>query len=88
MAIFEWAWAVPAAGVAIGCIMGFVARSNHFCTMAALERHWYAGDDTGLRAWVLTAATALAGTMILQFAGIVDLTNSFYLKEPVQKPLK
>ena len=63
--------------------MGFVARRHHFCTMAALERHWYAADDTGLRAWVLAAATALLATQILQAAGLTNLADSVYLTEPV-----
>jgi uncharacterized membrane protein YedE/YeeE len=30
--------------------------------MSALERHWYAGDSSGLRSWVLAAAVALTLT--------------------------
>lgn len=74
---------LPLCGVLIGTIMGFVARSNHFCTMAALERHWYAGDSNGVRAWVLAAAIALLSALVLQAAGMVNLAGSIYLTSPV-----
>lgn len=83
MLLFDSAWSLPLAGVAIGSVIGYVARRNHFCTMSALERHWYAGDSTGLRSWVLAAAVALLLTQIMQFAGLIDITNSFYLTEPL-----
>lgn len=76
-------WMLPIIGVTIGAVIGFVARRNHFCTLAALERHWYAGDSTGLRSWVLAAAVALLSTQILQAAGLINLGPSFYLTEPV-----
>lgn len=74
---------LPLCGIAIGAIMGFVARSNHFCTLAALERHWYAGDSNGVRAWVLAAAIALFAALILQATGMVNLAGSLYLTSPV-----
>jgi len=76
-------WGLPVAGLIIGGVMGFVARRNHFCTMSALERHWYAGDSSGLRAWVLAAAVALVGTQLLVVSGAADLSESFYLTEPL-----
>lgn len=72
-------WMLPAAGLLAGTIMGFVARRQHFCTMSALERHWYAGDSNGLRTWVLAAAVALALTQAFAFAGVVNIGSSFYL---------
>ena len=58
MILLDSAWALPMAGLGIGAVIGYVARRNHFCTMSALERHWYAGDSNGLRSWVLAAAVA------------------------------
>ena len=72
-------WALAACGVLVGAIMGFVARHNHFCTMSALERFWYAGDSNGLRSWALAAAVALLVTQTMSAAGIVDISDSFYL---------
>jgi hypothetical protein len=73
------AWLLPLAGLAAGFLLGFVARHQHFCTMSALERYWYAGDGKGLRTWVLAAAVALVLTQALAFAGIIDIRSSFYL---------
>ena len=75
----EQAWGLPLAGLCIGVVMGYVARRNHFCTMSALERHWYAGDSTGLRSWVLAAATALFSTQLLIALGMLELSQSFYV---------
>ena len=72
-------WFLPLAGLAAGFVMGFIARRHHFCTLSALERHWYAGDGHGLRSWVLAAATALVLTQLLAVAGLADLNASFYL---------
>ncbi len=74
---------LPVAGLLVGGLIGFVARSNHFCTLAALERHWYAGDSNGVRSWVLAAAIALAATLALQAGNLVDLSSSFYLTSPL-----
>jgi uncharacterized membrane protein YedE/YeeE len=72
-------WFLPFAGLAAGAVFGFAARRQHFCTMAALERHWYACDSRGLRTWVLAAAVALVLTQMLAAAGYADITQSFYL---------
>ncbi|WP_417689231.1 YeeE/YedE family protein [Roseibium sp.] len=70
---------LPVLGIAAGCVLGFAARVNRFCTLSSLERYWYAGDASGLRTWVLAAAVALAGTQTLAFAGYADISRSFYL---------
>ncbi|TCD11959.1 YeeE/YedE family protein [Oricola cellulosilytica] len=76
-------WSLPAAALVIGSVIGFVARRNHFCTMAALERHWYASDSRGLRAWILAAAVALILSQAMQVVGWIDVSSSFYLAEPL-----
>ncbi|WP_048648303.1 YeeE/YedE family protein [Nitratireductor soli] len=68
------------AGLLAGCVMGYVARRRHFCTMAALERHWYAGDSRGLRTWALAAGVAMVLTQTLMLTGTIDLGQSFYLQ--------
>ena len=72
-------WFLPMAGLAAGAAIGYAARRQHFCTMSALERHWYAGDSHGLRTWALAAAVALVLTQALAFAGYIDPSDSFYL---------
>ncbi|MCK7615351.1 YeeE/YedE family protein [Roseibium sediminicola] len=69
----------PILGVLAGCVLGFAARATHFCTLSALERHWYAGDSSSLRTWVLASVSALIGTQILAAFGLADTHASFYL---------
>lgn len=76
-------WLLSLSGCLVGAIIGYAARRSHFCTMAALERHWYANDDGPLRAWVLAAVTALVATQLLSAAGIASIETSFYLTEPL-----
>jgi len=83
MELYSNALLLPVFGIAVGVLIGFIARKNHFCTMAALERHWYAGDSNGVRSWVLAAAIAMTATVLMQAAGLVDLSDSFYLTTPV-----
>ena len=75
-------WTPVLLGLLVGLPMGYVARATHFCTMAALERHWFASDSRGLRSWVLAALTALTATQLLSAAGLVSTSESFYLTEP------
>nr|WP_097106424.1 YeeE/YedE family protein [Hoeflea halophila] len=79
----DFGWVLALSGCLVGSIIGFVARRSHFCTMAALERHWYAADDNPLRAWALAAFTALLATQVLGAAGFANVENSFYLTEPL-----
>lgn len=81
--MFDSGWMLALSGCMVGVIIGFAARKSHFCTMAALERHWYAGDDRPLRAWALAAFTALIATQLLGAAGMAGLEQSFYLTEPL-----
>lgn len=72
-------WALPMLGAIAGIVLGFTARVNRFCTLSSLERYWYMGDATGLRTWVLAAATAIAATQTLAALGLADIGSSFYL---------
>lgn len=72
-------WMLPLAGGLIGIAIGAAARLDRFCTLAALERYWYAGDATGVRTWVLAAAVAIVVTQALVLSGSVDVSRSFYL---------
>lgn len=73
-------WFLSLAGLLAGGVLGFVARSQRFCTMSALERFWYANDATGLRSWALAAATALVLTQSLSALGYVSPDESFYVR--------
>ncbi len=70
---------LPAAGLAAGTVLGFVARRNFFCTLSALEQHWYGNNSNGLRSWVLAAVVAAILTQTMIAAGLADTSSSFYL---------
>jgi len=72
-------WLLPLSGLFSGLVLGGVARHFRFCTLSALERHWYAADSRGLRTWVLAAAVAIVATQALVVANLVDVDRSFYL---------
>lgn len=72
-------FALPLLGCLVGIGLGYAARAGRFCTLGALERFWYGGDATGLRTWLLAAATAIAATQALVLGGVLDLSASFYL---------
>ncbi len=70
---------VVLSGLSGGLVLGFVARRNFFCTLSALEQHWYAGNSDGLRTWALAAVFATLFTQILVAVGLFEPTDSFYL---------
>lgn len=70
---------LPVAGLAAGTVLGFVARRNFFCTLSALEQHWYGNNSNGLRSWILAAVIAAVLTQAMMAAGIADVSSSFYL---------
>jgi len=76
----DFPWFLLFAGILVGIVLGAAARWNHFCTLSALERFWYAGDSQGLRMWVLAIAVAIAATQTLIVANVIDLSSVFYLQ--------
>ncbi len=72
-------WLLPIAGGLAGIVIGAAARLDRFCTLSALERHWYANDSSGVRTWVLAATVAIIATQAMTLSGIIDLRDSFYL---------
>ncbi len=76
---FDAQFALPVLGAVAGIALGYVARVDRFCTLSSLERHWYAGDSTGVRTWALAAASALVATQAMLLTGLVDISGTFYL---------
>jgi uncharacterized membrane protein YedE/YeeE len=74
---------VPAAlalgGLLIGFVFGAVVYRTNYCAMGSLSDIHNFKDYRRFRAWVLAAATALAGTQLLAGAGVVPLERSMYL---------
>lgn len=70
---------LPLCGLFSGLILGYVARRNFFCTLSALEQHWYGGNSDGVRTWALAIALAISFVQGLTWAGLLDVSGSFYL---------
>ncbi|WP_282608566.1 YeeE/YedE family protein [Pelagibius sp. Alg239-R121] len=66
-------------GLAIGVIVGAVARSARFCTFGAIEDRVLMEDSRRVRAWGLAIAVAMAVVQLLNVFGIVPIEESFYL---------
>lgn len=83
---FDAAWLVPFLGIAVGCVMGYMARRHNFCTLSSLERFWYANDSVGLRTWALAIAIAISATQLMLYSGLINLSESFYLRPALNLP--
>ena len=65
-------------GFGLALVLGFVAARSNFCTMGAISdvvnmEHW-----GRMRMWLLAIAVAIAGTNLLSYLDLVDLTKSIY----------
>ncbi len=75
------AW-VLIAGLSLGLIAGFAARSASFCTFGAIADALVTRNHCRLRALALALAVALIGSEGLQVLGVLDLDRSIYLTSP------
>lgn len=79
----DLAGAEPAAlvaigGAIIGLVFGYTVFRTNFCAMGAVADIVAMGDHRRMRAWVLAAAVAIAGSQLLDGFGYADLDQSFY----------
>ncbi len=77
---------LPVSGLVAGLLLGFVARRSFFCSLSALERHWYGGDSDALRTWVLAAVIAAVMTQVAAVAGFAETASSIYLAPTLSLP--
>lgn len=70
---------LPISGLFAGVILGYVARSNFFCTLSSLESHWYGNNSNGVRTWALAIIIAILTSQTLIIAGVIDVGASFYI---------
>ncbi len=66
-------------GLLIGIVVGATIQLTNFCTMGGISDYVLMGDGNRLRAWVLATATAIIGTQLLAWLGLIDLSKSIYL---------
>lgn len=63
---------------ALGMVFGAVAQRSHFCTMGAVADIVNMGSWDRMRQWLLAIAIAIAGTNLLSWLGLIDLSKSIY----------
>ncbi len=71
--------ALTLGGLLIGFVFGVIVYRTNFCTMGAISDIVSFGDARRFRAWMLAAVTAILGTQLLDYAGVVELSRSMYL---------
>src|SRR3979409_184728 len=62
----------------IALIMCAVMAKTQFCTMGAVSDWVNIGDTGRMRAWVFSMAVALAGVLVLEAAGTVNLNDETF----------
>src|SRR5678816_3360861 len=68
---------------ALAFVFGAVANKVNFCTMGAVTDVVNFGDWRRMRMWLLAIAVAIAGSAMLQAAGLIDLTKTIYTNPQV-----
>lgn len=63
---------------ALGVIFGAIGQRTNFCTMGAVSDIVNMGDWNRMRMWWLAIGVAIAGTALLQFLGMIDVTQALY----------
>ncbi len=61
----------------ISVILGAIVNKTNFCTMGAVSDMVNIGDYSRFRAWLLAIAVATIGVSILEYMGMVNVTDSF-----------
>jgi uncharacterized protein len=69
---------VLAAVFAIAIVMGAVTHRTNFCAMGAVSDWVNIGDTGRMRAWVFSMAVALAGVVVLEAAGTINLSTETF----------
>ncbi|NIP72894.1 MAG: YeeE/YedE family protein [Gammaproteobacteria bacterium] len=70
-------WFVFGSTFVIALVIGAVVNKTNFCTMGAVSDWVNMGDTGRFRSWVLAIAVAIIGVLVLEGAGIVDLSDTF-----------
>ena len=61
-------------GLGIAVVMGAVVNKTNFCTMGAVSDLVNMGDTGRIRAWFFAIAVAIAGVLVLQWAGVAKMS--------------
>jgi uncharacterized protein len=71
---------VAACGFALAFGFGFIANKTNFCTMGAVSDIVNMGSWDRMRMWLLAIAVAMLAASAMQYAGVVDLSQSIYTR--------
>jgi uncharacterized membrane protein YedE/YeeE len=71
LSFFLWATFI------ISIILGFIVNKTNFCTMGAVSDMVNMNDYSRFRAWLLAIAVALIGISILEYMGMVNVSDTF-----------
>ncbi|HSF22296.1 MAG TPA: YeeE/YedE family protein [Burkholderiales bacterium] len=69
---------VLAAVFGVAVVIGAVTSKTNFCAMGAVSDWVNIGDTGRMRSWVFAMAVALAGVIVLEAAGIVNLSTETF----------
>lgn len=67
-------------GFAVGILFGVAGRWSELCLLRGLRGLWHDGDGRPIRTFVLALAVALLGSQALQSFGLLDLSQSLYVR--------
>ncbi len=67
-------------GFGLAFVFGYIANKTSFCTMGAVSDIVNMGSWSRMRMWMLAITVAMLGAGMLQFAGLVDLSQSIYAR--------
>ncbi|MGB5292331.1 MAG: YeeE/YedE family protein [Lysobacterales bacterium] len=79
--MMEWetVYKVASLSFVVGIIFGAIVNKTNFCTMGAVSDWVNMGNKGRVRAWFLAIGIAILVTQVLQFKGIIDLSEAIYL---------
>ena len=79
--MMEWETVYKVAGLSflVGIVFGAVVNKTNFCTMGAVSDWINMGSKGRLRSWFLAIGIATLVTQLLQYRGIIDLSEAVYL---------
>ena len=79
--MMEWepVYRVAVLSFLVGIVFGAVVNKTNFCTMGAVSDWVNMGNKGRLRAWFLAIGIATLVTQVLQYRGIIDLSEAIYL---------
>lgn len=66
-------------GLIIGFVFGYIVFRTNFCTMGSISDFMSFGDWRRFRAWILAGATAIVGTQLLVYTGVLPVAKTMYV---------